>query len=104
MFKCTILRIVLAHFELDVSNMSHKRWESTFSLLVATVWELRTPAAELLGEECCLIQDSSCLTVLGLLFCIFHVMIHQGFQFVKGLDCKKFTSAPGLFHYGTMLL
>lgn len=73
--KCTILRIVLVHVELDVSNMSQKRWESTFSLLVATVWELRTPAAELLGEECCLIQDSSCSTVLGLLSCIFHVMI-----------------------------
>lgn len=73
--KCTILRIVLVHVELDVSNISQKRWESTFSLLVATVWELRTPAAELLGEECCLIQDSSCSTVLGLLSCIFHVMI-----------------------------
>ncbi len=117
--KCIILREknkLILNFM--ASTTSQKSWDKAmFYHCVASPLLFITVCKRLGTEETscsslgigmlshsCLIQASSCSTVLGLLCRIFLFMMRQCFLWVKDLDCRLAISVPGSFFYAAMML
>lgn len=78
--KFSILRKILDNFEFDVSTMSQKRIEGC--VCPSAVCKQLLDGLER-NVVLFLSQDSSCSTVLGRLYPIFHFMMLQMFSLVK---------------------